>query len=48
MLPWYEGDRFWAMLENQLFNDDKKKAAIEDAFTHRIFSAAELKQLLEQ
>lgn len=32
MLPWYEDDRFWAMLENQIFNDDKKKAAIEESF----------------
>jgi SAM-dependent methyltransferase len=30
MLPWYEDNRFWAMLENQLFDEERKKAAIEE------------------
>ena len=30
MLPWYEDDRFWAMLETQLFDEERKKAAIAD------------------
>jgi len=28
--PWYEDDRFWAVLESQLFDEDKRKAAIEE------------------
>lgn len=31
MLPWYDDDRFWAMLENQLFDEERKKAAISEA-----------------
>ena len=31
MQPWYEDDHFWAMLENQLLDEEKKKAAIEEA-----------------
>ncbi len=31
MRPWHEDDRFWAVLESQLFDEEKKKAAIEEA-----------------
>jgi len=30
MLPWYEDDRLWAGLEAHLFDEERKKAAIEE------------------
>jgi SAM-dependent methyltransferase len=31
MQPWHEDDRFWAVLETFLFDEEKKRAAVEDA-----------------